>query len=155
MAGLCAAARARELGADVTLLEKGDRPGGSMLLSSCVVWRHRRYEDFRAECPGGDPELQRLVWERLDDALSWLRSLGAPVVRDETGNPLTIGVRFDPRGLTDTLVRAAGEPRLRTQVTQCYLDEEAPLVLATGGFQGAPELVAEHVAPAAPLRLRA
>jgi succinate dehydrogenase/fumarate reductase flavoprotein subunit len=158
MAGLCAAARARELGAEVTLLEKGDRPGGSMLLSSCVVWRHRSFDDFRAECPDGDPELQRLVWERLDDALEWLRSLGAPVVWEETGNPRTVGKRFDPRGLTDALVRTAGEPQLgialEPQVTDCYLDEGA-LVLASGGFQGSPALVAEHVAPAAPLRLRA
>jgi phytoene dehydrogenase-like protein len=32
MAGLCAAARARELGAEVAVLEKGDRAGGSMRL---------------------------------------------------------------------------------------------------------------------------
>src|SRR4051812_43303536 len=151
MAGLCAAARARELGAEVTLLEKGDRPGGSMLLSSCVVWRHRSFEGFRAECPHGDPELQRLVWERLDEALDWLRSLGAPVVWEETGNPRTVGKRFDPRGLTDALVRAAGEPRLRSPLEA----REEPLVLATGGFQSSQALVAEHVAPAAPLRLRA
>ena len=151
MAGLCAAARARELRAGVTLLEKGDRPGGSMLLSSCVVWRHRSFDDFRAECPGGDPELQRLVWERLDDALEWLRSLGAPVVWEETGNPRTVGKRFDPGGLTDALVRAAGEPLVRSALGS----DDAPLVLATGGFQGSPALVAEHVAPAAPLRLRA
>jgi succinate dehydrogenase/fumarate reductase flavoprotein subunit len=152
MAGLCAAARARELGAEVTLLEKGDRPGGSMLLSSCVVWRHRRFEDFHAECPAGDPGLQRLVWERLDDALAWLRSLRAPVVREETGNPLAFGVRFDPRGLTETLVGAAGEPHLRRSVEP---DGEEALILATGGFQGSAELVAEHIGPAAPLRLRA
>src|SRR4029077_3628003 len=60
MAGLCAAASARELGADPAVYEKGDRPGGSMLLSSCVVWRYRTLEDFRAECPGGDVALQRL-----------------------------------------------------------------------------------------------
>jgi hypothetical protein len=30
--------------------------------------------------------LQRLVWERLDDALAWLVSLGVPVVASE-GNP--------------------------------------------------------------------
>ena len=61
MAGLCAAARARELGLDVVVYEKGDRPGGSMLLSSCVVWRYRTFEDFRRECPGGDEDLQRRV----------------------------------------------------------------------------------------------
>src|SRR5213596_966987 len=98
MAGLCAAARARELGATPVVFEKGDRPGGSMLLSSCVIWRYRSFEDFRAQCPAGDPALQRLVYERLDDGLVWLESLGAPVVTRETGNPLTTGVRFDPGG---------------------------------------------------------
>ena len=51
MAGLCAAARARELGHRPVVYEKGNRPGGSMLLSSCVVWRYRTAEDFAAECP--------------------------------------------------------------------------------------------------------
>ncbi len=150
MAGLCAAARARELGATPRVYEKGDRPGGSMLLSSCVIWRHRRWEDFRAECPGGDEALQRLVWERLDDAIAWLELLGAPVVEHETGNPRTVGKRFDPRGLTDTLVRAAGDGCLYRH----HGSTEAT-ILATGGFQGSPELVAEHIRPAAPLRLRA
>ena len=59
MAGLVAAARARELGAEVVVLEKGDRCGGSMLLSSGVIWRHRSLAEFREECPGGDPVLQR------------------------------------------------------------------------------------------------
>ena len=35
-----------------------------MLISSCVVWRYGRFDDFRRECPAGDPALQRLVWER-------------------------------------------------------------------------------------------
>jgi succinate dehydrogenase/fumarate reductase flavoprotein subunit len=150
MAGLCAAARARELGVEPVVYEKGDRPGGSMLLSSCVIWRHREWDDFRAECPGGDPALQRIVWERLDDAIAWLESLGAPVVEHETGNPRTIGKRFDPRGLTETLVRAAGDGCVyrHHELTEAT-------ILATGGFQGSPELVAEHIRPAEPLRLRA
>jgi fumarate reductase flavoprotein subunit len=152
MAGLCAAARARELGASPVAYEKGDRPGGSMLLSSCVIWRYRTFEDFRAECPGGDPELQRLVFEGLDDGVAWLESLGAPVTEHETGNPRTVGKRFDPRGLTATLVRAAGEIRLGEPLPGGV---EGPLVLATGGFQGSPELVECYVRPAAPLRLRA
>jgi len=69
MAGLVAAARARELGASPVVLEKGRRPGGSMLLSSGVVWRHRSIEDFRRECPAGDPVLQRVIVERLDEAI--------------------------------------------------------------------------------------
>lgn len=147
MAGLAAAARARELGADVVVYEKGTRPGGSMLLSSCVVWRYRDLERFRAECPGGDPELQRVVWEGLDEALAWLESLGAPVVARETGNPLTTGVRFDPKGLTGVLARRAGDVRLGEPLTE--LPDGVPLVLATGGFQGDTELVRERITPEA------
>jgi succinate dehydrogenase/fumarate reductase flavoprotein subunit len=114
MAGLVAAVRLRELGLEPVVLEKGSRAGGSMLLSSCVIWRFRSFELFRAECPGGDPELQRLVWERFDSALEWLERLGAPVVAGETGNPRTRGKRFDPQGLTPMLVERAGTVRLRT-----------------------------------------
>jgi fumarate reductase flavoprotein subunit len=154
MAGLVAAARARELGADVLVLEKGDRPGGSMFLSSGVVWRYRDWDRFRAECPGGDPELQRLVWEGLDDDLDWLESLGAPVVVRETGNPLTTGIGLDSRKLTATLASRAGDLRLREPLTE--LPEGVPVILATGGFQGNPELVRRHITAEAPnLVLRA
>jgi fumarate reductase flavoprotein subunit len=130
MGGLVAAARARELGVEPVVLEKGHRPGGSMLLSSCVIWRYRTLEDFRAECPGGDPALQRLVLERFDDALAWLEGLGAPVVERSTGNPRTVGMRFEPRGLRDVLARAAGEVRLGTPLAEL----RGPTILATGGF---------------------
>jgi succinate dehydrogenase/fumarate reductase flavoprotein subunit len=152
MAGLCAAARARELGARPVLLEKGSRAGGSMLLSSGVIWRHRAFEDFRAECPGGDPELQRTVFDRLAEGLAWLEELGAPVVERETGNPRTAGFRFEPRGLADALVEAAGGDVRFGQEPE---GDESALVLATGGFQGDPALVDRHIGPAAPLRLRA
>jgi succinate dehydrogenase/fumarate reductase flavoprotein subunit len=147
MAGLAAAVRARELGAEVAVHEKGERPGGSMLLSSGVVWRYREWERFRAECPRGDPDLQRLVWEGLDDALAWLERLGAPVVARETGNPLTTGVRFDPRGLTETLAARAGEIRVGEPLAE--LPDGIPSILATGGFQGDRELVRRHVTPEA------
>jgi len=159
MAGLCAAARARELGASPVVLEKGSRAGGSMLLSSGVVWRYRSFEEFRAQCPTGDERLQRLVFDRLDEGLEWLESLGAPVVERETANPLTKGVRFDPAGLTEALMKAAGQVRFEQPVTDTVTvtvtGTGGPLVLATGGFQGSPELVERFVEPAAPLRVRA
>jgi succinate dehydrogenase/fumarate reductase flavoprotein subunit len=127
MAGLVAAARARELGAAPAVWEKGDRPGGSMLLSSGVIWGHRTLDEFRAECPDGDPVLQARVVDELDDALDWLERLGVAPVRRETGNPRTVGRRYDPRALTDTLVRAAGDVRLRQPFQQAQ-------ILATGGF---------------------
>ena len=122
-----------------------------MLLSSCVVWRYRDLDEFRSECPGGDPGLQREVIDRLDDGIAWLRSLGAKVVWEETGNPRTVGVRFDPRSLTEVLVRAAGEVRLRATAPA----DAEQLVLASGGFQGDRELVREHIAPGGELLVRA
>jgi succinate dehydrogenase/fumarate reductase flavoprotein subunit len=147
MAGLVAAARLRELGRDVVVREKGTRLGGSMLLSSCVVWRHREWEDFRRECPGGDERLQRFLWERLDDAIAWLESRGAPVVWHETGNPLTVGKRFDPRGIVEAL---AGEVELGAD--GCVDDAT---ILCTGGFAASSELVTRFIQPAASIRLRA
>lgn len=141
MAGLVAAARARELGAAPIVVEKGDRAGGSMLLSSGVVWRHRSLEEFHDDCPAGELALQRPIVEELDDALDWLEALGIePTVR-ETGNPLTVGRRYDPRVLTETLARAAGDVCLGKPF-------EAAQILATGGF-------AARLAPDRGLLLRA
>ncbi|HET8528329.1 MAG TPA: FAD-binding protein [Gaiellaceae bacterium] len=128
MAGLVCAARLRELGQRPRLVEKGTRAGGSMLLSSGVVFRHLDLDAFRAECPGGDPLLQRLIWERLDDALAWLVSLGAEPVWEDTENPRTTGKRFDPRQLVALLAR---DVELETPLPD---DAEPPLVLACGGF---------------------
>ena len=154
MAGLAAAVRARELGAEVIVHEKGDRPGGSMLLSSGMIWRYREWERFRAECPGGDERLQRLVWERLDDDLDWLETQDAPALHRDTGNPLTTGASFDTAQLTRALVARAGAVRLEEPLVA--LPGGVPIVLATGGFQGDRELVARHITPeAASLVLRA
>jgi succinate dehydrogenase/fumarate reductase flavoprotein subunit len=151
MAGLVAAVRLRELGHDdVVVREKGTRIGGSMLLSSGVVWRHRNWDDFRSECPGGDERLQRVVWERFDEALIWLESLGAPVVWQETGNPRTTGRRFDPKSLTETLAARAGTIELRAE--GCTADTT---ILCTGGFSASSDLVTRYIRPAASLRLRA
>jgi FAD binding domain len=134
MAGLVAASRARDLGAEPVVLEKGDRPGGSMLLSSGVIWRHRTLEGFRAECPGGDPALQREVMDRLDESIEWLESLGAPVLEHETGNPRTVGKRFDTQGLTEALLGAADVNFGHVLASDTETWPEGPVVLATGGF---------------------
>jgi succinate dehydrogenase/fumarate reductase flavoprotein subunit len=147
MAGLAAAARARELGARVALLEAAPEPGGSMRWSSGVFWRHRQWGDLRAECPDGDEALQRRIWEGFDAALAWLVELGAPVVHDGTGNPRTTGARLDPAGLTRALVDAAGGAELGARLTT--LPRDVPVILATGGFHADRDLLARHVTPEA------
>ena len=131
MAGLVAAARVRELGADVAVYEKGGRAGGSMLLSSCVPWRYVEWDEFRRACPDGIEELQRVVWERFDDAIAWLeRTTGIEPEWGDTRNPLTTGRRYDPRALTDALVQRAGPISL----DEPFPHDASPLLLATGGF---------------------
>ena len=84
LAGLTAALRAAELGAQVTLLEKGDRPGGSFVYSSGYVWSYVDMPTFRREAPGGDACLQRLILDRLGSwpELAGGRGRRAPLARD-------------------------------------------------------------------------
>ena len=124
MAGLVAAARLRELGAEPVVYEKGSRGGGSMLLSSGFIWRYRSPELFHEQCPGGDLALQRLILDRFDDALDWLEAQGVELPTRETGNPLTVGARFDPRQAVAVL---AHDVRLGETT-------DDPTILATGGF---------------------
>ena len=136
MAGLAAAARARASSAlSPSSWRRATGPAARCSSRAAFIWRYRTLEDFQAECPGGDPALQRLIVDRLDEDLEWLESLGAPVVERETGNPSTIGKRFNPQGLTTELARRGARPtepwpgdRSPRQAS------EGPMVLATGGF---------------------
>ena len=88
MAGLVAAAEARRLGADPLVLEKLDEPGGSMRLSSGVIWRHREFARFRAELPGrATSGCRRASSSGVDGDIRWLESLGAPVSERDDGQP--------------------------------------------------------------------
>ena len=124
MAGLIAAARARELGARPVVHEKGSRAGGSMLLSSGFVWRYRSLDVHLEQCPRADETLARTIVEQFDDALDWLESQGVELLTRETGNPLTVGGRFNPKQLVELLAR---DVRLGETTSE-------PTVLATGGF---------------------
>jgi len=141
MAGLAAAAEGRERGALVLQYEKAGAPGGAMRFSEGLFWRHAEWEDFRRECPGGDPELQRLVFDRLEDDLDWLEAKGARVIARETGIPGTVGRRLDPA----SIVKALAGDLLRAGEPLTVLPPGTPAVLATGGFAAGPELLLQHV----------
>lgn len=167
LAGLVAARRATELGARVTLLEKGDRLGGSFVYSSGYVWAYRDLETFRSGAPGGDVALQRLIVKRLAPGLSWLEDLGASVLARETGNPLTTGVRLAPEPTVAALAESTGpearlfldsafeglahDPRGRVEGVRAVSDEARwteradAVILASGGFAANPELVRRYI----------
>ncbi len=168
LAGLVAGLRAIELGARVTLLEKGDRLGGSFIYSSGYVWSYKDLRTFRREASGGDIVLQMLILEQLGTSLGWLEDLGVPVLTRKTGNPLTAGVRLDPKrtvaALADRIVAYGGrmllgtalagltqEPGGRIAGVQTASNRERStegadaVILASGGFAGNPELVGRHI----------
>src|SRR5215216_36875 len=134
--GLVAALRALELGAEVTLLEKGDRLGGSFVYSSGYLWSYKDLPTFRREAPGGDITLQRLILERLGPDLEWLEGHGAAVLTRETGNPLTIGARLDPEqtvaALADRIAAAGGRVLLGTALRGLVRDPEGHIAGVRG-----------------------
>jgi succinate dehydrogenase/fumarate reductase flavoprotein subunit len=166
LAGLTAALRATELGAQVTLLEKGTGPGGSFLYSSGYIWSYVDLPTFRREAPGGDAALQRLILERLGSGLAWLEGAGGVLLASETGNPLTFGARFDPERTVSALVdrlEATGGEMLTFTALETLLENTAgrvtgvrvsssgethaadAVILASGGFAGDPEMVGRHI----------
>jgi fumarate reductase flavoprotein subunit len=166
LAGLTAALRATDLGARVTLLEKGTSPGGSFLYSSGYIWSYVDLPTFRREASGGDVALQRLILERLESDLTWLDHRGGALLARETGNPLTFGARFDPERTVSALVdrlEASGGELLTETALETLLEDTAgrvtgvrvsssgetyaadAVILASGGFAGDPELVGRHI----------
>jgi succinate dehydrogenase/fumarate reductase flavoprotein subunit len=168
LAGLTAALCAAELGARITLLEKGDQPGGSFLLSSGYVWSYRDMPTFRRQAPGGDTVLQKQILDRLGSGLDWLESAGGALLSRETGNPLTFGARFDPEQTVTALVeriRASGGEILMGTALEALKEDTAgrsigvrasssgrtreyaadAVVLASGGFAANPELVGRYI----------
>ena len=168
LAGLVAALSAAELGARVTLFEKGARLGGSLVYSSGYVWSYKDLPTFRREAPGGDVTLQSLILERLEDGLGWLEERGVPALTRDTGNPLTFGARLDPERtvttLADLIAASGGQillgaalrslqrgPGGRIQGVRVssggeqWVERADAVILASGGFAGNPDLVERHI----------
>ena len=117
MAGLVAAAEARRLGrASRSWSRSSTAPAdrcGSRAASSGGTRTSTR---FRAECPGGDETLQRLLFERLDEDLRWLEALGAPARARRDGQPAHHRRPLRPGGAHRALGGAAGGCRLGTRL---------------------------------------
>lgn len=168
MAGLCAALTVAEEGKSVLLLEKGSRPGGSLRLSNGFITTYASPERLRAAVPGGDPVVQTSLCLALPEAVSWLKSAGVvletrPARRDAKG-----GWRLVPGQCIEVLLRRAEALGIRVECGRAlerirvdggevagieissrgggnasFLPVQE-VILATGGFQGNPELMTRY-----------
>jgi succinate dehydrogenase/fumarate reductase flavoprotein subunit len=168
-AGMTAAARAADAGADVLVLEKAPEIGGSAAISGGFVWTAPALEPLLGEDPGADPSLARALVEGFPQAISWLRSLGLSLSDEITGiYGFGHGYRIDPRAYLDrcrsrveaqggrVVVGAEVETLRRDNGRVTGVEALAPggerlriaaswTLLATGGFQADPALRARYI----------
>jgi len=161
MAGLAAAAAASEAGARVVVLEKAAQAGGSAAMSVGMFWAPPDFEAFRRRVPLGDPALGRAVVDDYPAAVERIRSFGIRVGPQVDG-VMTIGIghSIDVPALLDReladiehgggrvlfgmparrlLVGADGTVR-GAQARGGPVVRATATIIATGGFQGDPEL---------------
>lgn len=165
MAGLVSTVRALEQGAEVTLLEKGNRLGGTLPWTAGTIAVER----------GSEPVVD--LYEPIEDGIEWLREKGI-TVRDPDDKWLTDDAeragRFDPPDfiiqMEELIDEADGQVFTDTPFKRLKLDDQdaiagviahndergtfeidAPsVILATGGFSGNVDLL-EQFLPSAEL----
>ncbi len=168
LAGLSAAVTALQAGAKVTLIEKAPELGGTTSVSGGLIWTFADYEEARARVPDGDPALQWLVFDSIDESRAWLQTLGVRLgPLEEHVLEHGRGKSVEPAQMIDALATRfsalGGETLLETALESLILSggvvrgvrtlrdgrvAELPggaVILATGGFQGNPELLARYV----------
>ncbi len=170
MAGLCAAIAARESGARVVVLEKGTRFGGSMRLSGGLIWTFADKAQLREEIPDGNQALQDLVVDGLWESMAWLEKQGVVLSAERRFQWYGHGRSADPeqmtRALVERLLALGGEILDRCSLANLSsaagridgvvaVDRQGSefrvrarsVILAGGGLQGNPELLARYVSP--------
>lgn len=169
MAGLVTAVRAQQLGANVTLLDKGAAPGGSLALSGGTLWCARTVDDLQRLVPRGHPVLGPRLVEDFPAGVDWLRSLGATLTPLES-KPDRYVYLMDPTArsfvemMTATFLNNGGVLLTETSAVDLRVDDEgrakgvkirrrdgarlvldaSAVVLASGGFQANREMMARY-----------
>ncbi len=170
MAGLAAAVTAAERGARVVVFEKAPGIGGTTAMSSGLVWTFADIGELMDAIPDGNPALQAVVFNTVDEGRDWLAACGVEMGPEESlighGRGRTL---VDPRQAVEALAgrlrELGGTIELDTALEELRTDggrviglrvgdgtsrhtmAADAVVLATGGFQGNPELVTRYIVP--------
>ena len=167
MAGMSAAARAAESGARVVVVEKAPEVGGSALMSGGYFWTLPSFRQLRAN---DDGELQDIVSSGYAAAINWLKSRDVPMsapMEVVNGRGQQVDMITHMKSCQSSVQSAGGYIVAGTQVRR-LLKEGTRVVgaetshpdgdvtvqakwtlLATGGYQGSPELRAKYMRPEA------
>lgn len=167
IAGLTAAATLVEWGRSVLVVEKAPVLGGSTRMSGGTVWTGASMAVMDQYVPGGDRAKQQHLVEGIEEGLAWLRSRGVEM-GDVRRSSERIVAQVHPDSLIDRLATrvtaGGGEVAVSTSLTGVDTDGTGSVtgaqlssgggtwmvptpmsVLATGGFQGSPDLLSRHV----------
>jgi succinate dehydrogenase/fumarate reductase flavoprotein subunit len=168
MAGLTAAARAATEGRSVCVVEVAAEVGGSARFAG-YAWTAPDRKVMARQNPHGDPILRDALVDGFAGGIDWIRSVGVTVDPAQPILSFGRGHKFDTNHYIDTcrrLLLDSGGLLLLDTWTDTLLSEAGAVVgarvsgadgpvdirstqtlLATGGFQGSSELLAEHVHP--------
>lgn len=177
MAGLTAAARAVHNGARAIVVESNDALGGNGRYAG-YIWTAPSREVMAEWNPDGSETLRNALVDGFPVGVQWIRDLGVTVGEAQKQLAFGVGHQFDTNHYIDRCkaeVLTRGEVLLKTETTSLLTAEDGAVlgaeltgpdgtrrtvrasatVLATGGFQGSPELANQLIHPAAgsmPLR---
>src|SRR5271170_6074751 len=168
MAGLSAAGYAAEHGANVIVIEKAKKIGGSAILSGGILWTATSIDRLRLY-GGGRANLSDLVLRNYGAGLEWLRRRGVamseavPVLH---GRGYQIDILDHLRGCGHLVEQHGGHVVLDTETHSLLTNDSGAVVgariahaegtieihakatvLATGGYQNSAELRGEYIHP--------
>ncbi|GFJ86469.1 FAD-binding protein [Phytohabitans rumicis] len=171
MAGLTAAATAATAGARVLVAEKGDHTGGSAVYAG-YAWTAPTVDVLREVNPDGDQALGARLVDGFPGGVEWIRSLGVDCRPAVTVLGYGRGHQFDTNHYIarceQRIKEHGGQVLTRTRVTSLLSSGAAVTgatlrlpdgstqqvdarwtLLATGGYQGDPDLRASLIHPRA------
>lgn len=169
MAGLTAAARATRDGRRVLVVEKGQDTGGNARYAG-YAWTAPTTEVMDEVNPHGDEALRHALVERFSGGIDWIREVGVEAQDAVVILGFGSGHQLDTNQYVDAcrkIVTDGGGEVWTGATAERLLAEDGTVVgaevtradgsahavrapwtlLATGGFQADPELVAAHVHP--------